>query len=103
MRYHTFLHFHDQAEEIEPPPKKSKLGSTGRQSSTSFNASKPASSNAEKNRPHCMRKLKLQDEDIELTTPCISKDSHIKGKSSSSPFSPIMEEANEIRDRKSVV
>ncbi|KAL8545114.1 hypothetical protein ACS0TY_005348 [Phlomoides rotata] len=84
-----------EAEEIEPPSNKSKLGSKGRQSVTSFHASIPDSSNVEKNQPHVMRKLILGDEDIEPTTPRFSKYSHVKGQSSSTPLYPILEEAKE--------
>lgn len=92
----------DEAEENEPPLKRSKLSSQKRRSSTSFYASIPNSSNEVENQPHGMQKLpesiyiKHQDKYIELKAPRVSKYCHGNGKTSSSPPSlVVVEQAKE--------
>ncbi|KAK4425425.1 Histone-lysine N-methyltransferase SUVR4 [Sesamum alatum] len=93
----------DEAEENEPPLKRSKLSSQKNQSSPSLHAFKPNSSNELENQPSDEQKKdgstyeKHQDKDVELKAPYMSNYCHGKGKTSRSPSLVVEEPAKEIK------
>ncbi|KAL0414229.1 UNVERIFIED_CONTAM: Histone-lysine N-methyltransferase SUVR4 [Sesamum radiatum] len=89
----------DEAEENEPPLKRSKLSSQENQPSPLLHAFKPNCSNELENQPSDKQKKdqstyeKHQDKDVELKAPYMSNYGHGKRKTSSSPSLVVQEQA----------